>query len=206
MRKVFCFLLVFSANSKSIFSQEISRDSTLDEIIIQAYTADRPPEQVPASIGYLNRDDLNRFSNTSMLPAANTIPGVRMEERSPGSYRFSIRGSTIRSPFGVRNVKVYWNGIPFTDAGGNTYLNLVHADFDNDGDDDLYVVNGMNEYAVYSSVNPYLTDAAGKPSNAILPVAEKEVPVFFVNTGGMLQEETARSGADPAGNAPNPTT
>jgi hypothetical protein len=74
-------------------------------------------------------------------------------------------------------------------------------DYDNDGDDDLYVVNGMNEYAVYSSVNPYLTDASGKPSNAILPVAEKEVPVFFVNTNGKLQEETARSGADPAGNA-----
>lgn len=74
-------------------------------------------------------------------------------------------------------------------------------DFDNDGDDDLYVVNGMNEYAVYSSVNPYLTDPSGKPTDAILPVAEKEVPVFFVNTNGMLQEETARSGADPAGNA-----
>jgi len=74
-------------------------------------------------------------------------------------------------------------------------------DFDNDGDDDLYVVNGMNEYAVYSSVNPYLTDPAGKPSNAVLPVAEKEVPVFFVNQNGMLQEETVKSGADPAGNA-----
>jgi enediyne biosynthesis protein E4 len=74
-------------------------------------------------------------------------------------------------------------------------------DYDNDGDDDLYVVNGMNEYAVYSSVNPYLTDPAGKPTNAILPVAEKEVPVFFVNTNGKLQEETAKSGADPAGNA-----
>ncbi len=74
-------------------------------------------------------------------------------------------------------------------------------DFDNDGDDDLYVVNGMNEYAVYSSVNPYLTDSSGKPTNAILPVAEKEVPVFFVNTNGMLHEETTRSGADPAGNA-----
>ncbi|HEY0372763.1 MAG TPA: CRTAC1 family protein, partial [Thermoanaerobaculia bacterium] len=74
-------------------------------------------------------------------------------------------------------------------------------DYDNDGDDDLYVVNGMNEYAVYSSVNPYLTDANGKPSTAILPVAEKEVPVFFVNTNGTLQEETSQSGADPAGNA-----
>lgn len=74
-------------------------------------------------------------------------------------------------------------------------------DFDNDGDDDLYVVNGMNEYAVYSSINPYLTDAAGNPSSAVLPVASKEVPVFFVNTNGMLQEETAQSGADPAGNA-----
>lgn len=74
-------------------------------------------------------------------------------------------------------------------------------DFDNDGDDDLYVVNGMNEYAVYSSVNPYLTDAQGNPSSAVLPVAEKEVPVFFVNTKGMLLEETSKSGADPAGNA-----
>jgi len=74
-------------------------------------------------------------------------------------------------------------------------------DYDNDGDDDLYVVNGMNEYAVYSSVNPYLTDPAGNPSKGVLPVAEKEVPVFFVNTNGMLQEETTQSGADREGNA-----
>ncbi len=74
-------------------------------------------------------------------------------------------------------------------------------DYDNDGDDDLYVVNGMNEYAVYSSVNPYLTDAQGNPSKAVLPVADRETPVFFVNTKGMLQEQTAQSGADPAGNA-----
>jgi iron complex outermembrane receptor protein len=50
---------------------------------------------------------------------------VRLEERSPGSYRLNIRGSTLRSPFGVRNVKVYWNDIPFTDPGGNTYLNQL---------------------------------------------------------------------------------
>src|SRR5690606_17385382 len=55
----------------------------------------------------------------------NNIPGVRMEERSPGSYRFSIRGSLLRSPFGVRNVKFYLSDFPLTDAGGNTYLNSL---------------------------------------------------------------------------------
>lgn len=74
-------------------------------------------------------------------------------------------------------------------------------DYDNDGDDDLYVVNGMNEYAVYSSVNPYLLENKSAFGGGILPVAEKEVPVFFVNKNGTLQEETAKSGADPAGNA-----
>lgn len=65
------------------------------------------------------------MSNMSLLPAANTLAGVRMEERSPGSYRLNIRGSALRSPFGVRNIKMYWNGLPFTDAGGNTYFNQL---------------------------------------------------------------------------------
>src|SRR6202012_1344623 len=48
-----------------------------------------------------------------------------MEERSPGSYRLSIRGSLLRSPFGIRDVKIYFDEMPLTDAGGNTYLNSV---------------------------------------------------------------------------------
>jgi len=74
-------------------------------------------------------------------------------------------------------------------------------DFDNDGDDDLYLVNGMNEYAVYSSVNPYFTDQSGQQRQTIVPVAEKEAPVFFVNRNGKLEEQSSQSGADPAGNA-----
>src|SRR5690606_5375419 len=62
---------------------------------------------------------------TTLLPALNMVAGVRMEERSPGSYRLAIRGSLIRSPFGIRNVKIYIDEFPLTDAGGNTYLNLI---------------------------------------------------------------------------------
>jgi iron complex outermembrane receptor protein len=77
-------------------------------------------EQLPAAAAM-------RGTGTSLLTAFNSVAGVRMEERSPGSYRLNMRGSTLRSPFGVRNVKVYWNQIPLTDPGGNTYLNQLGA-------------------------------------------------------------------------------
>jgi iron complex outermembrane recepter protein len=110
-----------------LYAQQTVGDSSrlLQEIVIEAYETNRRLNEVPASIGILSTSDLQRFNNTSILPAVNIVPGVRMEERSPGSYRFSIRGSSLRSPFGVRNVKAYWNGLPFTDGGGNTYLNLL---------------------------------------------------------------------------------
>ncbi|MDH4057526.1 MAG: Plug domain-containing protein, partial [Cyclobacteriaceae bacterium] len=110
------------------FSQSINGKDTvrqLNEVVVQAYSYNRPISLVPASIGLLGQEQLLQFNEFTFVPSVNTIPGVRMEERSPGSYRLSIRGSTIRSPFGVRNVKVYWNNIPLTDPGGNTYLNQI---------------------------------------------------------------------------------
>ena len=122
-------LLVFScATFLSVAAQEQPAQDTirtLDEVIVKAFASERALSEVPATIAVIDTKELNRFNNTSFLPALNTVPGVRMEERSPGSYRLSIRGSTLRSPFGVRNVKVYWNGLPLTDGGGNTYLNSL---------------------------------------------------------------------------------
>jgi iron complex outermembrane receptor protein len=108
----------------SVLAQE---DTTrvLDEVVVKAYRADRPLKDVPVTMNVLDKNDLLRFGPASLVTTVNTVPGVRMEERSPGSYRFSIRGSVLRSPFGVRNVKFYWRGLPFTDGGGNTYLNLI---------------------------------------------------------------------------------
>lgn len=96
---------------------------TLTEVVVKAYGQNRRLKEVAAPVSVISRQQLQRFGPASIVPAVNAVPGVRMEERSPGSYRLSIRGSSLRSPFGVRNVKIYWNGIPFTDPGGNTYLN-----------------------------------------------------------------------------------
>ncbi|MDF2187196.1 TonB-dependent receptor [Paraflavitalea sp. CAU 1676] len=98
---------------------------TLQTVTVKAYEQNRQLKEVSGAINYIGKPQLERFSNTSLLPALNTTPGVHMEERSPGSFRLNVRGSTLRSPFGVRNIKVYWNNIPFTDPGGNTYLNQL---------------------------------------------------------------------------------
>jgi iron complex outermembrane receptor protein len=97
----------------------------LSEMVVKAFERNASLKNMPVTVSVLKQTDLERYGNTSILPAINTVPGVKMDERSPGSVRLSIRGNLLRSPFGVRNVKVYWNGIPFTDANGNTYLNQL---------------------------------------------------------------------------------
>lgn len=94
-------------------------------VVVSAFSQYRIEQQVLPAQHLLMGSTLDRFHKTSFLPGLNALPGIRMEERSPGSYRLSMRGSSLRSPFGVRNVKVYYNGLPLTDAGGNTYFNQL---------------------------------------------------------------------------------
>jgi iron complex outermembrane receptor protein len=105
--------------------QPLSMD--LEGISVRAFASQRPIFEQAGGIHYLDTRAIRRFQEQSLVPALNTLPGIRMEERSPASYRMSIRGSSIRSPFGVRNVKVYWQGIPLTEPGGSTPLNLLET-------------------------------------------------------------------------------
>ncbi len=107
------------------FSQDEQSDTsrTLDEVIIKAFEQNRNLKNTVTSVKIIEFNNSDRYNKTSLVNGFNSIAGVRMEERSPGSYRINIRGSSLRSPFGVRNVKVYWNDIPITDPGGNTYFN-----------------------------------------------------------------------------------
>ncbi len=75
-------------------------------------------------------------------------------------------------------------------------------DFDNDGDDDIYVLNGMNEFNLYSNENPYYTEPINnQKQNVYIPVSAKESNVFFVNEGGRLNNFSKQSGTDLIGNS-----
>lgn len=123
--------------SNVLMAQSFQKDSVvndLDSVFVIAFRSKINTQNIPVSVAQVSSKVLAQEINATLLPAFNTITGVRMEQRSPASYRISIRGSSLRSPFGIRNVKVYWNQIPFTDPTGNTYLNLLPTSLINGAD------------------------------------------------------------------------
>lgn len=143
---------------------------TLDSVTVKAFEQQKPAAasavqvyRIPASSDFATK--------TSLTNGLNAIAGVRMEERSPGSYRINIRGSSLRSPFGVRNIKVYWNDIPVTDPGGNTYFNQFAANNFSSieivknpaasmygaGTGGLILMNSMQDYWIQGATIEYIT-------------------------------------------------
>jgi iron complex outermembrane recepter protein len=122
-RMLYAGLMIFHITN-SASGQNFSDTAANPEIVIRAYPQ-RSFFRQPGSVSTLNEAQLKQQPGYSFVPALNSLPGVRMEERSPGSYRLSIRGSVLRSPFGIRNIKVYVDEFSLTDAGGNTYLNSL---------------------------------------------------------------------------------
>lgn len=119
---IHAILILFA--SSAIAQTDTPTRAALDEVTVSAFGA-TSRLRAPASIAILDSLALIRSAEFSIVPAMNRLPGVRMDERSPGSYRISLRGSTLRSPFGVRNVKIYYDDIPLTDPGGHTYFNAL---------------------------------------------------------------------------------
>lgn len=137
----FSLLTIFVFSFSISFAQENVTDSiqiALQPVEIKQYFNKQSIMQLTNSAHTISKNVITSQSPTSLTSAINNVAGVRMEERSPGSYRLAMRGSLIRSPFGIRNTKVYIDELPFTDAGGNTYLNLLDPNFINS----IHVIKG----------------------------------------------------------------
>jgi len=111
--------------SFSVKSQENDTSAILEEIVVKGLEMNTSRLQTPLAVTNLPKEKLMLWSSTGPLPLVSQVPGIRLEERSPMSYRIAVRGSAVRSPFGVRNVKIYFQDIPLTDATGNSYFNAL---------------------------------------------------------------------------------
>lgn len=123
MTKIYFLLSTLSATF--LLSQKKDSVNLISEVKIDAYKKPTTFIASTKSVSVVSENLLNQNTSERMLESINQIAGARMEERSPGSYRISLRGSTLRSPFGVRNVKVYLDDFILSDASGNTYFNVI---------------------------------------------------------------------------------
>ena len=133
-----CTLLLMLTLSSLAHAQSSSRNAATSseadsliqaidfkEIFVIGFLHNQRLLDTPGAIQTLDPADFTAQDQHSLRGALDKVSGLRFEERAPASYRISLRGSSLRAPFGIRNVKVYWNDFPLTEPTGSTFLNLL---------------------------------------------------------------------------------
>src|SRR4051812_27946182 len=92
MREKFLLFFLFVVTLQ-LSAQDTMQSVELDSVVVKAFDQNIRLRNMPAAENFISSSTLRRFGTASVVEAVNTTPGVRMEERSPGSYRFNIRGS-----------------------------------------------------------------------------------------------------------------
>jgi len=88
--------------------------TNLNTVTVTGYESNRKLIETAGAVAVLSARDIKRNNQLSLQPILNTVPGVEMEEEAPGDFKISLRGSALRDPYGLRNIKLYWNDIPLT--------------------------------------------------------------------------------------------
>tara|TARA_R110000850_G_scaffold91742_26_gene194846 strand:- start:20543 stop:23749 length:3207 start_codon:yes stop_codon:yes gene_type:complete len=114
--------------------------------------------------------------------AANTSDGANAKQGSLPRYALSDRVGR-----GYHSTGWSWDADFF--------------DFDHDGDMDLYVTNGMNEFNVYSTQNAYYQDPDGNAQDVRFADPNRDTNVLFANQDGHLENITSGSGLDLVSNS-----
>jgi iron complex outermembrane receptor protein len=97
----------------------------LNKLMVVGFSRGKDLQETGASIGLKTAEDLDRGDEVSLKSTLNTIPGVQMDQSRPGESRIAIRGAGISAPWGIRDIKIYLNNIPITQANGVARIEAI---------------------------------------------------------------------------------
>jgi len=117
--------LNYTAKEGTLNIQLDADESNLNEVRVTGFAGNRSKKETAGAIALITSKDINRGSGMSFQQALNSVPGVRMDQSTLSEARISIRGNGVRSSFGLRNIKVYLNDIPVTEADGTTRIEAL---------------------------------------------------------------------------------
>lgn len=108
---------------KSMLNIQMESDPlTLNEVRVSGYGGYKTNKETAGAIALLDASQIKQSDGISLQDALNSVPGVRMDQSTLSDSRISIRGSGVRSPWGIRNTKIYINDIPLTEADGTSRI------------------------------------------------------------------------------------
>lgn len=93
----------------------------VDTAFVTGTAEPEPISGLSRSVGVVNQQDLSVTRLVGFDETLNEIPGVKAESQNgTQEVRISIRGRGERETFGDRDVKILVDGVPETDASGET--------------------------------------------------------------------------------------
>jgi iron complex outermembrane receptor protein len=92
-----------------------------EDLVVTASGRPEAPDDLVHSVGHVSREDLTRAKGVGVDETLNAIPGVKAESQAETQeVRVSVRGRGLRTSFGVSGVRILVDGMPETDATGET--------------------------------------------------------------------------------------
>jgi hypothetical protein len=182
------------------------------EDVTAAIGTDKPSYAMGLAIADLNGDGLPDVyvSNIVVMDKDQkyVLPGeatpMKFDPRTLANMRVLEANDLFVSVPAAAGALPAWRPSTLVDRGYDATgwsWDATFFDMDNDGDEDLYVVNGVNPYNVYSSFNPYYETPEGKAGNAYFPPDKIGTNILFANERGRLNNATASSGLGYRGNS-----
>ena len=171
----------------------------------KGFGTDKPSYTMNVGIADLNRDQYPDFyisnivvmekDDKYVLPSERTT--MHFDPSSLATMRISEANDLFISNSDQEDV-IYESSISIDRGYAHTgwSWDADFFDYDNDGDEDLYVLNGMNPYSVYGQENDYYQSPTGVNSNVLFAQSKEEKNVFFKNEDGRLNQYSKESGLD----------
>jgi iron complex outermembrane receptor protein len=117
--------ITLGANESDLNIQLDADAVNLNEVRVTGFSDNKTNKETAGSVALVTAQDISRGNALSFQSAFNSIPGVRMDQSTLSEARISIRGNGVRSTFGIRNLKIYLNEIPITEADGTTRIEAL---------------------------------------------------------------------------------
>lgn len=121
-----CIITALAAISEDI---NTDRETTvLEPVEVTSTRVEKNIYKVPFSISLIDKDEIQQGKETiSLDESLNKVPGVYVQNRYNfvQDQRISIRGFGSRAAFGVRGIKILYDGIPLTLPDGQSQTDII---------------------------------------------------------------------------------